>query len=112
MAQAQAQAGFGDVAEQVEGAVVAAAEAGRAQQDEAARRHGDFPFAPAAAVVAEEQAGPARERHQGHQAAVADVVPVRRDADGADRLVTFNITASPFKSLETLSAANGMERDR
>lgn len=30
------------------------------------------------------------------------------DADGADKLVTFNITSSPFKSLETLSAANGI----
>lgn len=30
------------------------------------------------------------------------------DADGADKLVTFNITSSPFKALETLSAANGI----
>ena len=30
------------------------------------------------------------------------------DADGADKLVTFNITSSPFKALETLATANGI----
>ncbi len=30
------------------------------------------------------------------------------EADGADTLVTFNITSSPFKALETLASANGV----